>query len=243
VPAGKNFAGVDLGTENLAAIACTDGYAAVYKGGAVLSENRLFAKEKAEAVSIITRGHSRMHASSHHLDFISRKHGFFMKDIFHKTTTDLVLRLKAHHVGTVVVGCNKFWKQSVRLGKQNDQNFVSVPHDRFRQMFAYKALRAGITVIEQEESYTSKADLAAGDYIPTYGVDDEKAAFSGYRIKRGLYRTHDGQVLNADCMAAANILRKAFPDVWKGHTDFSFLKVPYSIDLVKLDHKRSGRAA
>lgn len=50
------MAGLDLGTDNIAAIACTDGTSVVYKGGAVLSENQFFAKQRAQAVSIITRG-------------------------------------------------------------------------------------------------------------------------------------------------------------------------------------------
>lgn len=50
------MAGLDLGTDNIATIACTDGTSVVYKGGAVLSENQFFAKQRAQAVSIITRG-------------------------------------------------------------------------------------------------------------------------------------------------------------------------------------------
>ena len=38
---------------------------------------------------------------------------------------------------------------------------------------------------------------------------EEKENFSGKRIQRGLYRTSDGTVLNADINGAANILRKA----------------------------------
>ena len=52
-----------------------------------------------------------------------------------------------------------------------------------RAMITYKALNAGIKIIEQEESYTSKADITTKDYIPTYGVDDKDAQFSGLRIK------------------------------------------------------------
>lgn len=39
----------------------------------------------------------------------------------------------------------------------------------------------------------------------------------------GLYCTHNGQVINADLNGAGNILRKAFPDIFKG-ADFSFLQ-------------------
>ena len=49
-----NMAGLDFGTDNIAALACTDGSSVVCKGGAVLSENRRFAKNKADSVSADT---------------------------------------------------------------------------------------------------------------------------------------------------------------------------------------------
>ena len=55
------MAGIDLGTVNIAAIVSTDHSSRVYKGGAVLSENRSFHKKKAEAASIITRGTRHRH--------------------------------------------------------------------------------------------------------------------------------------------------------------------------------------
>lgn len=62
--------------------------------------------------------------------------------------------------------------------------------------------------------------------MPASGVDDDKASFSGSRISRGLYRCSNGLVINADCNGAANIMRKAIPDVWKNTDDFSFLASP-----------------
>ena len=106
-----------------------------------------------------------------------------------------------------------------------------------RAMITYKALNAGIKIIEQEESYTSKADITTKDYIPTYRVDDENAQFSGIRIKRGLYRCADGTILNADCHAAANIMRKAVPDIWDRTTDFSFLASPRVYGFHELNPK------
>ena len=51
------------------------------------------------------------------------------------------------------------------------------------------------------------------DEIPDLG---EEASFSGTRIQRGLYRTKDGENINADLNGSANILRKAFPDAFSG---------------------------
>ena len=63
-PDMPNMVGVDLGTDNIAAIACTDGSSVVYKGGAILSSNQFLAKQRAAAVSILTKGKTYYHASS-----------------------------------------------------------------------------------------------------------------------------------------------------------------------------------
>jgi len=79
-------------------------------------------------------------------------------------------------------------------------------------MVQYKAQRAGIEVVLQEESYTSKASFLDGDSLPTYGEEEQTPTFSGRRIFRGLYRSAKGTLLNADVNGAYNILRKAVPN-------------------------------
>jgi len=82
-------------------------------------------------------------------------------------------------------------------------------------MLEYKAELVGITVLQQEESYTSKSNFLALDPIPVYGkTDANDVAFSGKRIKRGLYKTSVGQLINADINGAYNILRKAIPNAF-----------------------------
>ena len=92
----------------------------------------------------------------------------------------------------------------------NNQNFVSIPFEMLKSMIELKACEYGVTVVRNEESYTSKASFLDSDDIPVYVEGDEtKHRFSGKRIQRGLYRSSDGTVLNADINGAANILRKA----------------------------------
>ena len=183
-----------------------------------------------------------MHAESKYLLALSRKHSCFMKDQMHKISTEIIRYCVAHRIGILVIGVNKLWKQKSNIGRKNNQNFVSVPHFQLRQMIEYKALRAGIDVIEQEESYTSKADITASDYMPVYGKEKFRPVFSGRRIERGLYSCKEGYCINADCNGAANILRKAIPDAWKDVSDFHFLSTPESIGFAMLNptdsHKR-----
>ena len=231
------MAGVDFGTGNIATLACTDGSSVVFNGGVVKSRNQLFAKKRAAAVSSITKGTYRKHTQSQHLDLLSRKHDCQTNDSLHKISTAIVRWCIAHRVGTLVLGVNKLWKQESDMGKRNNQTYVSIPHARLRWMITYKALTAGINVIEQEESYTSKADVTMADPMPVYGEEKGKPVFSGKRIERGRYKTASGLIINADCNGAANILRKAVPDAWKNTKDFKFFAYPETYGYWNLNPK------
>lgn len=220
-----NICAIDFGVSNFAAVVCNDGSSMLYKGGAVLADCQWFHKQRAEAVGIITKCHEHMHASSKYLSSLSRHHADFIKDQCHKISRAIVNYCIEHRAGTLVLGENKNWKQNSDMDSQSNQNFVSMPIGLLRQMIIYKAAGAGIKIIMQEESYTSQADITAMDYIPTYGIDDGKAIFSGRRAKR-FYHCSNGMTINADCNGAANIMRKAIPDAWNGITDFSFLASP-----------------
>ena len=67
-------------------------------------------------------------------------------------------------------------------------------------------------MVKQEKSYMSKASFIDGDPVPTRG-DGKHHVFSGWRVSRGLYRTANGCVINADVNGAANTIRKAMPGV------------------------------
>jgi putative transposase len=105
---------------------------------------------------------------------------------------------------------NKLWKKEVNIGKRNNQNFVNLPHALFIKLLCYKLREIGINLIEQEESYTSKASFLDSDAIPEFSKSDtKKKVFSGKRYKRGLYRSSDNTIIHADLNGSANIARKA----------------------------------
>lgn len=107
--------------------------------------------------------------------------------------------------------CIGRWKISggCRLGRTGNQNFIQIPHGRFRLLLSGMCEKHGITYYEVEESYTSKAFCLDLDDLPVYAPGDPAAhAFSGERVKRGLYRTESGKLVNADINGAGNILRK-----------------------------------
>ncbi len=112
----------------------------------------------------------------------------------------------------LIIGHNQTWKQEVKLGKKNNQQFVNIPHYRLIEMLTYKAQLKGIKVIITEESYTSQSSCLDGDSLPKYG--DKKAEFSGKRVTRGLYKTRENKLLNADVNGSLNIIKKVIPDVF-----------------------------
>src|SRR5215469_7694391 len=80
-------------------------------------------------------------------------------------------------------------------------------------MLTYKAQLAGMRVIVQEESYTSKASFLDLDPLPVYNPKREgHPVFSGRREQRGLYRAGNGRRIHAEVNGSYNIGRKAVPD-------------------------------
>jgi len=192
------------------AVVSDDGSSVLFEGGAVKAANQFFNKEKARLVSAMTKGHeTTKNPTSKRLNSISRHRDAFLRDEFHKMSKRLVEWCLEHEVSTLVLGVNKGWKQNADIGRRNNQTFVSIPFDKLRKMIKFKAESVGITIIEQEESYTSKASFIDRDEIPVYGEEETAVNFSGHRNHRGLYMSKDGIVLNADLNGAANILRKS----------------------------------
>ena len=137
-------------------------------------------------------------------------------DLLHKASRMVIKFCLAHDLGHLVIGVNKEWKQEVKIGKRNNQNFVMLPHGKFVEMIRYKAEDYGIDVTIREESYTSKASALDFDDIPSFDEkgSNPKPIFSGKRIERGLYRSAKGLLINADINAATNIGRKELGDEW-----------------------------
>lgn len=115
-----------------------------------------------------------------------------------------------NQIGNIVVGYNDGFQDSANLGKVNNQQFVMLPYGRFKARLEYLCNLYGIRYQVQEESYTSKASFWDRDEIPKWNpLNPKQGNFSGKRIKRGLYQTKSGKLLNADVNGALNILRKS----------------------------------
>ena len=75
-------------------------------------------------------------------------------------------------------------------------------------MLSYKCEMLGINVIVSNESYTSKCSFLDNEEIKKH------SNYMGKRIKRGLFKSSKGYLINADVNGSLNILRKVVPDAF-----------------------------
>lgn len=227
VPANpKRIIGIDLGVDNFATVVNNFGVSPfLIKGGAIKAANQLYNKKRAAALSKLTKGSDSTNSvkDSNCLDTLSRKREGFLRDFFYKTAWYICRFAMDNETDVIVLAHNKEQKQEISIGKTNNQNFVSIPFCKFESILVNTAAKCKIPVVVREESYTSKASVLDNDPIPTYRQgDSQKYTFSGERVKRGLYRSADGTFINADVNGGANIIRKEYPDAFKGQ-DLSYL--------------------
>ena len=97
------------------------------------------------------------------------------------------------------------------------------------------------TVLESGGSRERVADFnfLNLDPLPVYGKTDEDPVFQGKRIKRGLYKTSVGQLINSDVNAAYNILRKAIPNAFSNGIE-SCVVGPMRVNPLKVKVKGEG---
>jgi putative transposase len=211
----EHCAGIDIGLNNLAALTSNKaGFVPrIVNGRPVKSINQLYNKRKAALQHKLgTTGTTRQ------MERLTTHRTRQIDHYLHTASRRIIDLLVAEGIGRLCIGKNPLWKQNGRMGKRGNQNFVQVPHARFIEMLTYKAELVGIQVTITEESYTSKASFLDADPLPVYGASDIPA-FSGRRVKRGLYRAADGRHINADVNGAYNTIRKVLPDAFgKGIT-------------------------
>ena len=229
----NNYYSVDLGVSNLATITSNlkDVCPLIINGKPLKSMNQFYNKKLGYYKSHIDkRGQNK---TTKQIAKLHLKRKNKVDNYLHKASKEIVCLCKDNKMNTLIVGKNNEWKQSVSIGKKNNQGFINIPHSRFIQMLKYKCELSGINFILQEESYTSKASFLNLDHIPIYKKTSEKHKFSGYRKSRGIYKIKGKDIIiNADVNASYNILRKAIPNTFVNGTE-GFRVNPKVITLKK----------
>ena len=200
----SKYAGIDLGVDNFATITfSTQNNPLIIKGLELKSINQGYNRLIAKAQELLPATQK----TSKPIHRLWSRRSWILRTKIHQMTAFLTTLFDEMQIEKVFIGKNNNWKQKLPFGKKVKQRFAYLPYETFIEQLQYKCQLRGITVITQEESYTSKASFLDNDDIPVYG-ETENPKFSGRRVKRGLYKTSDGRLINADVNGSYNILRK-----------------------------------
>jgi putative transposase len=188
---------IDLGLNNLATVVSSTNESFIIDGRWLKSVNQWFNKRRSRLIS-----HKEKQGIKHFTlteAWLSYRRKNQVNDYLNKAARYTVNFCLSRKIGTIIVGYNPTLKQKTKLGKRNNQNFVQIPIFTLRAKLKSLCERYGLNYVEQEESYTSKASSLDRDEIPVYNADNPvKPKFSGKRVKRGLYQTKSGHLINAD---------------------------------------------
>jgi len=187
-PNKDNCCAIDIGVNNLCAITSDQlDFPILVNGRIVKSINQWYNKKQSSKKR-------------------SCKRYFRLENYFHHVSKYIVQLCLENNIGTIIIGHNTGWKQNTkkdkRMRRKERQKFQYVPFYRLFQKIEYKASEYGIEIRYVNESYTSKCSY--------YDREELKHSeeYMGRRVKRGLFKSSDGRLLNADVNGSANIGRK-----------------------------------
>lgn len=205
----NNIASIDLGVNNFVTITNNIGkQPIIINGKGIKSINQFYnkrsSKEKSRLIKI-----NKAHYS-HKLEDISSKRHRQIKNFMHNSSSYIIKYCIKNNIDTIIIGVNKKWKQESKMSNTNNQKFIQIPYDMFINHLKYKCEENNIKFITTEESYTSGTSF----------IDNELPIEENYnkkrRLKRGLFKSNNGRLINSDVNGSYQILRKVFPEFQYG---------------------------
>ena len=214
------YLSIDLGLNNLAACFSNVGPSFLIAGRPLKAYNQFYNKRAANLRSQLQTKNGKKW--SNRMSRINVCRDNFIDTYFNQCVAHIRKYCLKHKISKVICGYNESWKQNIDMGKVNNQKFCAVPHFLFKQKLQNKLAECGIETELHEESHTSKCSFLDKEKIEHH---DE---YMGKRIKRGLFKSKDGKLINADINGAANIMRKVVPDaaVYRGRGIERFIVNP-----------------
>jgi putative transposase len=194
-----NIMSIDQGLDNLAALTFSHD-TAIYLicGRSLKSKNSYYHQRISYFQSIrMKQTGSERFRNTDRIRRLQKKRRDTIHNTLHQASRIILNLAKKHQVGTIVIGDLKGIKQESCL-----KSFVQIPIGRLVELITYKAELDGRIVIMQNESYTSGVSAFDLEEI------NQKNYNKTRRIKRGLFQTESGLLVNADVNGSLNILRK-----------------------------------
>jgi len=200
-----NILSIDLGLNNLiTAVNNIEVKPIIIKGAVIKSVNQFYNKQLAYYRSIENKKGNFQDTKRMQRLYIKRNNK--INTLFHRISREVINYCIKNDIGTIVIGYNSGWKQNINISKRNNQNFVQIPFCKLLKQIKYKCKLKGIVFKITGEPYTSKCSFLDNEPIKKH------ERYLGRRISRGLFKTSDGRIINADVNGAYNILKKAFPN-------------------------------
>ena len=149
----RQVAGIDLGVNNLIAVTTnqTGTTPLLIKGRPLKAINTFYNKQRSYLQSQLKTNHNQ--SNSHRLKKLTHKRNSRVGNYLHTASKRVIDWCINHEIGILIIGQNQNWKQEIKFGKKNNQQFVNIPHYRLIEMLTYKAQLKGIKVIITEKSW------------------------------------------------------------------------------------------
>ena len=197
---GNNVMAIDLGLDNLATCVFKDNsQCIIFSGKHIKSKNAYYNKEIARLTSIAMKQckNSKHFRRTKQIIKLQTKRNNYIKDQIHKISKNIIELALTMDCNTIVIGDFSGIKQ-----ENHTKSFVQIPQQELVNKIKYKAELAGLKVIMVNESYTSGCSAIDLEEINKTNYNKSR------RITRGLFKTNNGMLINADVNGALNILRK-----------------------------------
>ena len=196
----EKFLSIDLGLDNFATfVDNATGTATIIDGKYVKSLNQWYNKEDARLQAIKDR-EGMKHCTERQYRLTWRRANR-LNEFMNRAVNHIVKHCIANKIGNVLIGELRGVKHEINHGKENNQSFVNLPYGKFKAKLESKCSMYGIKYQLVNEAYTSRTDALAFDEIKAQPYGKKR------RVKRGLYKSVTGVLINADVNGALNILR------------------------------------
>lgn len=201
-PNNGKYLSIDIGVHNLMTCYSTEGDAFIL-GRKYFSISRKYDKELARVQAQWSKVQADAGVaypkSSKHIKALYVKKKNCLNDYLHKLTHWLAEYCEANDIHTVVLGDITGIRDGKNMGHTVNQEFHALPYQRIRELLSYKLAMRGITMVVQNEAYSSQCSPLSPEVSRKYAEKNK-------RVQRGLYK--DGHhIWNADAVGAYNILR------------------------------------
>ena len=210
---GSNIMAIDLGMNNLAT--CTNmknNKSLIIAGESLKAKIGYINKEIArlEGIQMKMVG-SKKYRNTKRINKLYEQRRNYNKTYMHKASRLIIEYALQNECDTIVIGDIKDIKQNM----QGNKRFVQMPIQNLVEKIEYKAKLEGIEVVKITEEYTSGVSSIDKEEINKENYDKSR------RIKRGLFKTEEGKIINADVNGSINILRKYIKNIFSPNLEIA----------------------